>query len=306
MRDSDDGQPPAQDRGRCSTWMPPPPDRYTTVKGQRIRYWEEGHGPPLLLVHGLGTAVEAWQAVIGPFSAQFRVLAPDLPGFGMSSQPQEGFTLEAGLRFLVEFLDERGATAVAVAGTSMGGLLATRLALEHPHRVRRLVMGNAAGLGRELGMMLRLLSIPCLGEIITYPTHTTLRRAFGSLFCDRRHLPDHLISAIYRQRCQPGRIAALLRVARYGIDLWGQRPHVLLEGRLGQIRQPTLVIWGREDRLIPVAHAYLAARSIPDSRLHIIERCGHMPMLEQPEEYVRAVHSFLTAESDERERPKVG
>ncbi|MCL4535049.1 MAG: alpha/beta fold hydrolase [Bacteroidetes bacterium] len=272
-------------------------DRLTYVDPYRVRYWEAGSGPPVLLVHGLGTAAELWQMSIGPLSERFRVLVPDLPGFGLTDKPDGGYTLARGIHFLAEFLAERGASRASVVGNSMGGLLAAGLALEHSQMVERLVLVDTAGLGRDLGLVLRLLSLPGLGEVMAIPMLAALRWALGSLFYDPRRLPDHLVRTVHGHRCARAARHSLLKVTRRGIDLRGQRPEILLLDRLSGLQVPTLVIWGRQDGLIPLEHAYRARRAIPRCRLHIFEECGHLPMLEWPDEFNRVVADFLSQET---------
>ena len=124
-----------------------PPDRYATVQDHRVRYWDEGTGAPIVLIHGLANSVLTWRKNIEPLSREFRVIALDLPGHGLSDMPMVRFDLPKGAAFLAAFLDEVGVDRAHLAGNSMGGAIALELALTRPERAASVTLADSAGLG---------------------------------------------------------------------------------------------------------------------------------------------------------------
>jgi pimeloyl-ACP methyl ester carboxylesterase len=267
---------------------------WPTVAGVRLRVLAAGPGEPLLLLHGLGGSADEWMGVVPRLAERFRVLAPDAPGHGWSEKPAGyRYSVESYVQMAVALMDTLGigcAPAIAVSG---GGVVALALALEHPERISKLVLVDAAGLGREVAWRYRVATLP----LARYALRRARRReieAFGRAMCyDRRRLPEGWVERRLRIWHSPGAVDAFIATARAGLSLRGQRFD--FSRRLGELRQPTLLIWGRQDPILPVAHALAAQRAIPQAELHIFERCGHVPMWEYPQEFAERVLAFLTA-----------
>jgi 4,5:9,10-diseco-3-hydroxy-5,9,17-trioxoandrosta-1(10),2-diene-4-oate hydrolase len=188
----------------------------------------------------------------------------------------------------MDTLGVRHAPLVAVSG---GGAVALSIALAQPQRISRLVLVDAAGLGREVSWSYRLATLP----LMRYAFRCANRRsiaAFGRALCYApSRLPDGWLDRRVAIWATPGAAEAFLATVRTGLSLRGQR--VDFSRRLGELRQPTLLIWGRQDPIIPVAHAIAAQRAIPNARLRIFEECGHMPVWEYPDDFVQTVLDFL-------------
>ena len=146
-------------------------DRFMTVDGLVVRYWDEGQGDPILLIHGMGACLETWAWNVDTLSAQYRVVALDLPGSGKSCRPTRNdvFSLRYAGEFLCRFAEMLGLQAFSVAGNSMGGVLALQLALTSPGMVRRLILVDSGGFGREVHWGVRLLTFPFSDSIVSYP-----------------------------------------------------------------------------------------------------------------------------------------
>jgi pimeloyl-ACP methyl ester carboxylesterase len=274
-------------------------DQYVRVDGGRIRYWAQGEGEALILVHGLAGSVEFWQYNVEPLAAAHRVYALDLPGFGGSDKEIEHLSLEYAASFLTHFMDVMGLERASLAGNSLGGLVCAQTAVRSPERVVKLILVGSAGFGGELNLILRLWSVPLLGDLV----FRTYQRAFPSLrrwaFPDSPSIDDQWMAAAATVLRTPGVRESALRIARMGASLRGQRQEMLadLHRQVAGIDVPTLIIWGRQDPVVPVAHAYAARDLIPHSEVRIIERCGHIPQVERPEEFNKLVLDFLASTS---------
>jgi pimeloyl-ACP methyl ester carboxylesterase len=277
--------------------LPSYEDHYVEVDGSRVRYWVQGEGPVVLLVHGLACSVEFWQCNVGPLAREHRVYALDLPGFGLSDKEVGDFSLEYAASFLKSFMDAVGAGRATLAGNSMGGTLCAQFAVQFPERTDGLILVGSAGFGRELNPFLRMWSVPLVGDLV----FRVYQRAFPALkrwvFCDASSIRAEWLEGAAAMLRMPGVRENTLRVARMGIDLRGQREEMFrsLHVGLGSLTVPTLIVWGDRDAAVPVAHAYVAEKLIPHSEVRIMERCGHTPQAERPEEFNELVLGFLSA-----------
>ena len=270
-----------------------PQYRYAMVEGHRVRYWEAGSGPPVLLIHGLGNSALTWRNSIDALAHRFRVLAIDLPGHGLSDMPRIRYRLPEAVRLVTQFMDALGEESAHLVGNSMGGVIALEVALTHPERVRRLVLVDSVGLGKEIAGFLRLGSVPGVGEYFERPNRRRLKRLVSAMVYDPRFIDDEVVEEMYHYRRRQGAPRELLRLLRTGVSIFGQRRSILRLSQLPALRPPLLVLWGREDRVVPVSHALAAAARPPDARLHIFERCGHWPQVEHAEEFNGVVTAFL-------------
>lgn len=267
-------------------------DEFIKVGEINTHYVTAGSGRPLLLLHGLGGHLGNWEDNIPALAQHYRVYALDIAGFGLSDKPKTAErNLDYLLRFLRGFLDVQEIAQAVVIGNSLGGFLALQMALAYPQRVAALVLVAAAGLGPEIGWVLKLQGLPILGDLVTIPNRRLVRLAVRSIFYDQSKATPKIVEEHYQHFCRPGARQAYLAVIRNGIGRRGQRS-VLLD-RLPQIHMPTLIVWGAEDRLLPVRQAHAAAARLPHSRMQILPECGHCPQMEKPEEFNRLVLDFL-------------
>jgi pimeloyl-ACP methyl ester carboxylesterase len=264
--------------------------------GGELHYLEAGSGPPVVLVQGGGGGAGNWYRVLGPLSREHRVLAPDLPGFGLSSpvEPERPLGMQAS-ELLAGWLEGLGVTRYDVVGTSLGGLLALRLAQRWPERVRRLVLLSSAGLGRAIPWPVRVATLPGMGLALRPSVSgarwlfrrylTTVRDAMSEAECDA------LVDSIHWSE-MVGESSYLARSLRAFAGLGGQREVVGAE-ELGRLALPVLVCWGDRDRFFPERHGLRAARSIPGARFVSIAAAGHSPNWEAPASFLEAVLPFL-------------
>lgn len=275
--------------------LPTYEDRHVRVKGKNIRYWLEGEGAAVILVHGLACSAEFWQYTVGPLSDQYRVCALDLLGFGRSDKDIGEFTLSYGASFLADFMDALKIERATLVGNSLGGVICGQFSAQFPGRLNKMILVDSAGFGRHLQLFLRLWSVPVLGGIL----FTLYQRAFPALKKETVYhfgsIDGEWFAGAAAAVRMPGVKGNSLRLVRIGVDLGGQREELLrdLHERLAGVTAPTLIIWGSDDPIVPVSHAHAAHALIPNSELRIMQGCGHTPQLERPLEFNQLVLDFL-------------
>jgi pimeloyl-ACP methyl ester carboxylesterase len=270
---------------------------HVSIHGHDMAYRMEGHGPALLLLHGIAGSSRTWRDVIPRLTDRFTVIAPDLIGHGQSEKPVGDYSLGAfasGIRDLLEVLDIDRATVI---GQSFGGGVAMQLAYQHPEGCERLVLVDSGGLGREVNWMLRFMTLPG-SEYVMPVIFPGFVRDWG----------DRLFRTINDRGIRLGRIAemwnayaslaeadnrqAFARTIRSVIDPGGQTVSAMDRLYLASA-MPTLIVWGERDDIIPVSHAYAAHEAMPESRLEIIEGVGHFPQIEAPEQFIDMLVDFI-------------
>ena len=268
--------------------------RFVTVNGIRTHYVAAGKGDPLLLLHGMGASLMAWALNIEPLSHKFSVYAIDIPGHGDSDKPDLDYLLPTAVDFVREFMNVLGIERASLAGNSMGGMIALRTAVDFPELVDRLVLVDAAGLGREVAWFIRAMSLPLVGELIENPSPRNTRALLKRIFYNPDLLQESLIRELLRTRILPGSKRAVLRIIRGSIGLRGLHSKWMMADELGQLNSPVLLVWGAQDRILPVSHATDAAQRAPQVSLSIYEECGHWPQMEKGQEFNRLALEFLT------------
>lgn len=279
-------------------------DRFIDVEGIRTRYWLAGEsGPPVVLIHGLGASAEIWQFNIDALASRYRVYVPDLPGFGRTGEPErQDFSPEGYSRFLMGFMNALGMGRAALVGHSLGGGVALRAVLDHPGLVERLILVNSAGLGSDISLLLRTASLPFFERVFLKPPLWVFKLFLRRLVYDPAVITPEFARLYYEIFFQPKAIHAFAEILRAICTLRGARPGILepIREGLGTIRTPTLVIWGRQDRILPSSQAFDAVARIPGARLRVFEHCGHMPNVEYPQEFNRLILEFLQEERGPR------
>ena len=272
--------------------------RTVDVNGLPCQLIDRGRGEPVILLHGIGGSADEWSKVIPQLSTRFRVLAPDAPGHGLSPGPigrTDSYDLELYTRFVLGLLDALDIERISVVGMSGGGAIALNLATSKPARVDSLVLVSSAGLGTDVAWSYRLGSVlPKLVRFGLRRSTVASIQSFGRALCFN---PESVPVGWAEKRLEivrtTGVVDAFLATAHATIGWSGQRNNFV--HRLHQIKQRTLLLWGRNDPILPVAHAIRAARLIHGSRLHIYENCGHMPIWEYPGDVSVRIGDFIAA-----------
>jgi pimeloyl-ACP methyl ester carboxylesterase len=263
------------------------------VHGSRVNYVEMGEGPPVVLIHGLSGCWQNWLENVPHLARNHRVIAIDLAGFGDSELPQEEISIPGYGRFVDAFLGEIGIERAALVGNSMGGFIAAEVAISHPSRVEKLVLVSAAGLmrfgNRRQAMVDRAARLfhPAATAVVARREYLVkrpkLRRRilYGIVRYPERIEPE-LVYEVASGAGKPGFLDALAAIANYDF-----------RDRLPAVSVPTLIVWGRNDWIVPVSGAYEYERMIPGARRVIFEETGHLPMLERPARFNQLVEEFL-------------
>ena len=273
-----------------------PKDQYVEVGNIRTRYWALGDGKSsAILLHGLGGYIENWEENIEPLAQSYRVYALDLVGFGRSDKPQVRYSIPYMAEFVHEFMIVQDVDRAALIGESMGGAIALRFAQQYPRQVEKIVLAASAGLGKEVSIYFRIMSLPILGELFARPSRKGTAQLLRQLFHDQDLITDQWIEEDYEISSLPGAQRCLLSALRSMCNAWGVKSDTYrpILDRLEEIEVPTLVIWGTQDRILPVAHAHRAAKRLPNARVHIFDPCGHVPNIEHSEEFNALVIDFL-------------
>jgi pimeloyl-ACP methyl ester carboxylesterase len=273
-----------------------PEDRYIKVGNVNTRYWAAGDkGSAIILVHGLGGFAENWIYNITPLARQHRVFVPDLVGFGRTDKVPLTRDILDLVKFINDFMETMNIKKASLVGNSLGGGLALQFAIDYPEKVEKLVLVDNAGMGRDVINDFKVCSIPVIGELLIRPDLKSTAQTWKKIVYDPALVTPELTEMACGIISQPGAKKALLATIRAGIGLGGQRTILVnnILSRLETIKVPTLVIWGKEDKIIPVAHAQITKEKIPGARLEIFDHCGHMPQLEHPDRFNKLVLDFL-------------
>lgn len=268
-----------------------------------LRYHEAGTGPPLVMLHGSGPGVTGWRNFRGnlaAFAEHFRCLVLEFPGFGVSDATDE-HPMVAAPAAVLRFLDALGLHQVDVIGNSMGGIVASRVAISHPDRVRRLV--TIGGVGRNIFSPGPGEGIKLLVEFTEDPTREKLVQWLHSMVYDPAMVTEELIEERLALATDAAALASARKMYGRGVleaqaaaaEASDEPPYWAM---LHKIKARTLVTWGRDDRVSPLDMAIVPMRTIPDAELHVFPRCGHWAMIEAKQAWESAVLAFLTRKDE--------
>ena len=258
-----------------------------------------GEGPPILLIHGITSSSRTWKRVMPRLAETHTVIAPDLLGHGSSAKPQGDYSLGAyasGIRDLLVALEIPRATVV---GHSLGGGIALQFAYQFPDRIGRIVLVSSGGIGREVNPLLRAAALPGAELVLPVMFSPTLHEGalrVRGLLKKIGLQPNADIEGVgegFASLTEADARRAFLHTVRSVIDVKGQR--VSAEDRLylaGDV--PSLILWGENDRIIPLEHAYRASEMLPGSRLEVVAGAGHFPFNDDPDRFVAVMRDFIS------------
>ena len=260
----------------------------TEVFGQKIHYLEAGSGPVVILLHGLGGDANNWALTVPALAPRFHVYVPDQIGFGQSDKPYLSYRVGTLVDFLDGFCKKLGITRATLVGNSLGGWTAMAFTLAHPDKVERLVLVDAAGYSAA-----RQGGPPLTREALLMLNPATLegtKRLFGLIFYNKQMITDQFAEQAFASKMRSNNgytvdqfIGSILRGEDY------------LDGKLGAIKAPTLVAWGREDALTPLALGESFAKDIAGAQTAFLDKCGHVPQIECAAPFNAALLKFLAA-----------
>ena len=260
-----------------------PREEMISVGGTRVHTLIGGNGPPLLVLHGAG-GPNGWRRWHAALAEQFTLYVPSHPGFGLSDSADWMESVRDVARYYLWFLDVAGLEGAGVVGHSMGGWIAAEMATMHPRAVDKLVLVAAAGLKPERGEIL---------DIFFYP----LDRLRGFIYHDPSTVPEW--DELFGQPPTPEQQDLVLRNREMAARLtW--KPYMFnprLPFFLPRVANPTLIVWGAQDRIVPAVCGEQFARLLPNATMRVLDGCGHAPPIEHPDRFARLVRDFLETQS---------
>jgi pimeloyl-ACP methyl ester carboxylesterase len=278
-----------------------------TIHGRRVAYRTGGWGPLLVLLHGITSTSATWDRVLPALARRYTVLAPDLPGHGRSDKAGGDYSIGAHANTVRDLLDALGYRRATVIGHSLGGGVAMQVAYQYPERVERLVLVAPGGFGREVSIVLRAAAVPgsdrMLGLAAWRPVveaGTLLAQLLGRLGV-RGSTDLEEIGRAYASLSERDARAAFVETLRGVVDYQGQRVTALDRTDLAT-RFPSLIVWGEQDRVVPVRHGREFHQIVPHTYLAVFERAGHFPHRDEADRFVDVVDEFLAREWGLRRR----
>ncbi|BBZ01491.1 hydrolase [Mycolicibacterium chitae] len=275
--------------------------RYLDLNGDRISYWDSGDADrpeTLLLIHGMSGSAAAWRHVAPLLAQRYRVIAPDLLGHGHSDKPRGDYSLGASAVWLRDFLDAVGVARVTVVGQSLGGGIAMQFAHQHRERCDRVVLIGSGGVGPELNWLLRVLSTPGAEYVLPAVTPKPVLDA-GNVVRDwltaagvRSPRAAQLWNT-YAKLSDAGTRHAFLGTLRSAADARTTGAVSALNRPQSSAQMPVLLVWGEQDRVMPVTQGHAAHEALTNSRLEVLAGVGHSPHAEAPDQVVDLIGDFL-------------
>ena len=271
-----------------------------SIHDHELSFVTAGEGPVLVLMHGMAGCAESWKHVMPALSRRFSLVVPDLLGHGTSAKPMGEYSVSGHANVVRDLLAALGHERATLVGQSFGGGVAMQLAYQYPEHCERLVLVSSGGLGREVSGLLRALSLPGAEHVFPLFCSPALRDAgqrvvrwLGGIGLRQGPAAAEAWRS-YSSLAERDARRAFFRTLHAVIDPGGQsvsaRDRLYLASHV-----PTLIVWGRDDALIPVSHALAAHEAIPGSRLEVFDDVGHFPHCEAPERFVDVLLDFVDA-----------
>lgn len=272
--------------------------QFVTIHGHRRAFVKVGHGPALLLLHGLGCDHTTWEPVLDALARRYTVIAPDLLGHGLSDKPRADYSVGGYANGMRDLLTVLGVDKATVLGHSFGGGVAMQFAYQFPERTERLVLVSSGGLGPEVSPAIRAITTPGFHQAMGLLTLPVVRhlgvaglRALSRTSSKATRDLDE-VAVIFDSFKDPAARAAIRHVVSAVVDWKGQIVTMADRAYLTEA-MPMAVIWGRDDQVIPVRHASNAAALAPSARVEVIPHAGHFPHKDHPQRFVKTVHEFI-------------
>jgi pimeloyl-ACP methyl ester carboxylesterase len=272
----------------------PAPSFFLALDGMEVHVRDEGiaNDPvPIVLIHGTGSSLHTFDVWTGGLGEKRRVIRMDLPGYGLTGPfPDGNYAMDHYVEFMLHLLDKLDVEQCVLAGNSLGGAIAWRFTLAYPDRVNKLVLIDAAGYPSEaksVPIAFKLAKLPVLNKIATFITPRFLARSsLENVYADDAKINKALVDRYFELTLRKGNRQAYL-------DRLGVTRDTIVYEQIKTIQQPTLILWGDQDNLIPVSNAYRFHEDLPNDTLMILENSGHVPMEENPEQSLETLKGFL-------------
>ena len=263
------------------------------MDGMEVHYRDEGAkgSIPIVLIHGTGSSLHTFDAWVDELKQDYRVIRMDLPGYGLTGPfPDRDYSIAAYVEFIEHFLSAQGIDKCILGGNSLGGQISWRFTIENPEKVEKLILIDAAGYNYKSEsepVAFRIAKTPILKNMLTFITpRSVAKSSVENVYDDKSKVTDDLITRYFELTLSEGNRQAF-------IDRFEAKKDPNAHKQIPNIHQPTLIIWGDQDLLIPVEIARSFHEDLPNDTLVILKDVGHVPMEESPQESLEAVLSFL-------------
>ena len=258
------------------------------------RYYDSGgNGEAVILLHGLALSIEIWGKIIDGLKDKFRVLAFDFPGFGQADKPNVNYDSEFFGEQIIAFMDTLNIENAHLIGSSLGGSTLVRLSKKHQHRMNKIILMAPGGFGRECNIIMRAPSLPLIGYILGTPSYSSNKFSMSLSMADKNNVTHELLETITKYSSMKGYQRAFIRCVKSGIGPFGVKNVESFRECARNIKCDCLIIWGKQDKVFPLFHANIAHELIENSKLAVIENCGHYPHWEQAESFLKYTIDFL-------------
>ncbi len=258
-------------------------DKFLQIDGHKIRYLESGSSKnTLVLIHGLGASAERWSHVIPLFADHFRVMVPDLIGFGYSDKPTVDYTTDFFSEFLEKFFAASNIHRPNIIGSSLGGQISAEYTSSHSEDVEKLILVSPAGMMKQ--------STPALDAYIMaalYPNEVSAKNAFEMMEGSGKNIEENIIHEFVERMQLPNAKLAFMST------VLGLKNSDSITSKLKSILAPTLIIWGADDPVIPINYADDFVSTIQDCRFFRMDGCGHTPYVQDPLTFASKCLEFL-------------
>ncbi|MEO2265370.1 MAG: alpha/beta hydrolase [Nitrosopumilus sp.] len=258
-------------------------EKFIQIDGNKIRYLESGDSKKtLVLIHGLGASAERWNSVIPLFTDKYRVIVPDLIGFGYSDKPLVDYTSEFFTEFLENFFTESNIIHPYLIGSSLGGQISVEYTASHPDDVEKLILVSPSGIMKQ--------STPALDAYIMaalYPNEQNAKNAFELMEGSGKHIDPQIINEFVMRMQLPNAKLAFMST------ILGLKNAETITKKLQSINTSTLIIWGSKDPVIPIEYLDEFTSSINDCKFYKMNNCGHTPYVQDPVAFASIVLNFL-------------
>jgi len=271
---------------------------YNTQDESEVDLYYEvcGRGPPILFLHGFGTNMYSWRYWVTPLSEQYQLILVDLKGFGSSPKPPDKhYSIADQATLISQFIRRHNLRNLTIIGHSFGGGVALVTALylteQDPNRLAKLILIDSIAYEQSLPQFIKLLRMPIVGGFLLYlfPIESQVRSILQLAYYDNNKISDEAVTAYAKALDTAEGRYALIQTAKQIVPANVKE----LIARYQTIKVPTLILWGREDKIVPLEVGNLLYQAISHSKLAIIDQCGHMPHEEEPEKALAIVQRFM-------------
>jgi pimeloyl-ACP methyl ester carboxylesterase len=271
---------------------------YADIGGAHLRFVDEGEGPAVVLIHGFASALDTWRGVMGELKKTHRVLALDLKGFGWSSRPDGDYSPQAEAQLVLALMDQRNIKNAAVVAHSWGSSVALAMAIAAPERVTKIALYDAWVYEEQLPTTFLWARANVIGEALfdLFYAERPDEKMARAFYDPNKYVTEKFLEDVERALDRPGTTAAALAAVR------GQR-FTDVQTQYHEVKQPVLLLWGREDEVTLLTFGDRLARDLPHARLVVYPHCGHMPMIEAAGASTDELEKFLDEGAERAKAP---